>query len=197
MSGGVAAFDYDGDGRLDIFFVNGASIDDPMPVDKQPDKSSELYWNRLYRNNGDGTFTDVTVKAGIQGTGYDMGVASADYDNDGHADLYVTGVGHNTLYHNNGDGTFTDVTTQAGVAGGGWSTGALFVDYDRDGRLDLIVSRYVEWDFSMNIWCGDRKPGYRAYCHPDQFQPISPLVYHNEGKGRFKEVSAAAGFAES
>jgi enediyne biosynthesis protein E4 len=197
MSGGVAAFDYDGDGRLDIFFVNGASIDDPMPADKHPDKSSELYWNRLYHNNGDGTFTDVTVKAGIQGTGYDMGVASADYDNDGHADLYVTGVGHNTLYHNNGDGTFTDVTTQAGVAGGGWSTGALFIDYDRDGLLDLIVSRYVEWDFSMDIWCGEHKPGYRAYCHPDQFQPISHLVYHNEGKGRFKEVSAAAGFAAS
>ena len=196
MSGGVAAFDYDGDGRLDLFFVNGAQIDDPMPAGQVPTKTREAYWNRLYRNNGDGSFTDVTAKTGVQGTGYGMGVASADYDNDGHADLFVTGLGRNTLYHNNGNGTFTDVTAEAGVAGAGWSTGALFIDYDRDGLLDLIVTRYVEWDFSMNIWCGERRPGYRAYCHPDQFQPTTYLVYHNDGGGHFSDVSAQSGIGK-
>ena len=193
MSGGVGLIDYDGDGLLDIFFVNGAQISDPMPAGKLPDKSPPPFWNRLYRNNGDGTFTDVTEKAGVRGGGYGMGVAVADFDNDGHADLYVTSYGHNILYRNNGDGTFTDVTAQAGVAGGGWSAGALFIDYDRDGRLDLIVTRYATWDFSMNIFCGERKPLRRDYCHPDQFQPTTHLVYHNEGNGRFKDVSAQSG----
>ena len=121
MVGGVAVFDYDGDGRLDIFFVNGAALRDPMPKDTAPDKSSPRFWNRLYRNNGNGTFSDVTEKAGVRGEGYGMGVAVADYDNDGRPDLYVTNLGANILYHNNGDGTFRDVTREAGVAGGGWS----------------------------------------------------------------------------
>ncbi|MEO7143720.1 MAG: VCBS repeat-containing protein [Bryobacteraceae bacterium] len=189
MTGGVAVFDYDGDGLLDIFLVNGASLSDPMPAGALPDKSAPRFWNRLYRNNGNGTFTDVTEKAGVRGVGYGMGVAAADYDNDGHTDLYVTNLNGNILYHNNGDGTFTDVTAQAGVGGGGWSTGALFIDYDRDGLLDLFVTRYVKWDFSMDIWCGERKPGLRAYCHPDQFQPITYRVFHNEGKKGFKDVS--------
>ena len=193
MGSGVGVLDYDGDGFLDIFFVNGAQIDDPMPAGKLPDKSPPAFWNRLFRNNGDGTFSDVTEKAGVRGAGYGMGVAVGDYDNDGHPDLYVTSYGRNTLYHNNGDGTFTDVTAQAGVGGGGWSTGALFIDYDRDGRLDLIVTRYAAWDFSMNVFCGERKPLRRDYCHPDQFQPVTHLVYHNEGNGRFKEVSDASG----
>ena len=110
MPGGVAMFDYDGDGFVDLFFVNGARLDDPMPTGKEPDKSDPRFWNRLYRNNGDGTFADVTEKAGVRGHGYGMGVAVGDYDNDGRADLYVTNFGRNILYHNNGDGTFTDVT---------------------------------------------------------------------------------------
>ncbi|MEO8126571.1 MAG: CRTAC1 family protein [Bryobacteraceae bacterium] len=187
MAGGAAVFDYDGDGLLDIFLTNGAALRDSMPAGARPDKISPQYWNRLYRNNGDGTFADVTEKAGLQGTGYSMGAAAADYDNDGHTDLYVTNLNGNTLYRNNGDGSFTDVTARAGVLGGEWSSGALFIDYDRDGLLDLIVSRYVKWDFSMDIWCGERKPGLRAYCHPDQFQPITHLVFHNEGSGRFKD----------
>ncbi len=195
MTGGAAVLDYDNDGLLDIFLVNGAALKDPMAAGDRPDKSAPRYWNRLFRNNGDGTFSDVTEKAGVQGSGYSMGAAAADYDNDGHEDLYVTGLNKNTLYHNNGDGTFSDVTAQSGTGGSGWSTGALFIDYDRDGRLDLVVARYLTWNFSMDIWCGERRPGYRAYCHPDQFQPITHLVFHNEGNGRFKDVSDQTHFA--
>ncbi|MDQ2901170.1 MAG: CRTAC1 family protein [Acidobacteriota bacterium] len=195
MGGGVALFDYNGDGRLDIFLVNGAALQDPMPPGVKPDKSDPKYWNRLYRNNGDGTFTDVTASSGLRGTRYGMGAAVGDYNNDGRPDLYVTNLGGNNLYRNNGDGTFTDVTEQAGVRGGGWSTGAAFVDYDRDGLLDLVVSRYLQWDFSMDIWCGDRKAGFRAYCDPDQFQPTTHLLFHNEGNGRFRDVSRESGFA--
>jgi enediyne biosynthesis protein E4 len=193
MVGGVAMLDYNRDGHLDLFFVNGAALADPMAAGQQPDKRDPRFWNRLYRNNGDGTFTDVTETAGVQGHSYGMGVAVGDYDNDGWPDLYVTNLGRNILYHNNGDGTFTDVTEKAGVAGAGWSAGAAFADYDRDGRLDLIVARYLEWDFSSNIWCGEHKPGYRAYCHPDQFKPINHLVYHNNGDGTFTDVSKKCG----
>jgi hypothetical protein len=192
MGAGVALFDYDNDGRLDIFFVNGAPLNDPTPKGTIPQKSGPQYWNRLYHQKKDGTFEDVTEKAGLQGAGYGMGVAVGDYDNDGYEDLYVTAYGGNKLYHNNGDGTFTDVTASAGVAGSGWSTSAAWVDLDGDGLLDLVVLRYVGWDFS-DIWCGERKLGYRAYCQPDVFPPIAPLVYHNEGNGRFREVSHAIG----
>jgi hypothetical protein len=197
MVGGVAMFDYDNDGWLDLFFVNGAKLLDPMPRGAKPDKSDPRYWNRLYQNNRDGTFTDVTERAGLQGHFYGMGVATGDYDNDGNADLLVTNLGGNILYHNNGDGTFTDVTAKAGVGGSGWCTGACFVDYDRDGHLDLIVSRYVEWDFSENVFCGGHEPGYRAYCHPDQFNPITHLVFHNNGDGTFSDVSKKCGIANS
>lgn len=189
MSGGAAVFDYNGDGLLDIFLVNGALLKDPMPSGARPDKSDPRFWNRLYRNNGDGTYTDVTIQAGVRGSSYDMGAAVGDYDNDGRPDLYVTGLDHNNLYHNNGDGTFTDVTQAAGVAGSGWSAGALFIDYDRDGKLDLFVSRYLQWTFSLDIWCGEHTPEARAYCHPDQFQAVTDLLFHNEGHGRFADVS--------
>jgi hypothetical protein len=197
MGGGVALFDYNNDGLLDIFFVNGAALQAPMPPGAHPDKSDSKYWNRLYRNNGDGTFTDVTEKARVQGTGYGMGVAVADFDNDGYQDLYVTNLGKNILYHNNGDGTFTDVTIESGTGASGWSVGAAFVDYDRDGLLDLFVTRYLTWDFSLDIFCGSTQAGGRAYCHPDQFQPVSSVLFHNEGHGRFRDVSIQSGISKS
>ena len=159
MVGGVAMFDYDGDGFPDLFFVNGAALLDPMPPGAKPDKRDPRFWNRLYHNNRDGTFTDVTERAGVRGDGYGMGAAVGDFDNDGRPDLYVTNYGRNILYHNNGDGTFSDVTAAAGVAGDGWSTGAMFVDYDRDGLLDLVVSRYVTWDFLEGRLLRRRKAG--------------------------------------
>jgi hypothetical protein len=195
MGGGVALFDYDNDGRLDIFLVNGAPLQDPTPQGSIPQKAGQNYWNRLYHQKPDGTFEDVTEKAGLQGVGYGMGVAVGDYDNDGNEDLYVTAYGGNKLYHNNGDGTFTDVTEKAGVAGSGWSTSAAWVDLDNDGLLDLVVLRYVQWDFD-DLWCGEHKEGYRTYCHPDVFQPISPLVYHNDGNGHFTEVSQKIGLSK-
>jgi hypothetical protein len=192
MGSGVALFDYDNDGRLDIFFSNGAPIHDPTPKGSIPQKDGPKYWNRLYHQKPDGTFEDVTEKAGVAGTVYSTGIAMGDYDNDGYEDLFVAGYGHNTLYHNNGDGTFTDVTNTAGVAGSGWSTSAAWVDYDNDGRLDLVVARYMQWTFE-DIYCGERREGYRSYCHPDIFKPIAPLLYHNDGGGKFTEVSAKAG----
>ncbi len=195
MGAGVALFDYDNDGRLDIFLVNGAPFQDPTPKGAIPQKIGPSYWNRLFHQKPDGTFEDVTEKAGLQGSGYGMGVAVGDYDNDGFEDLYVTAYGGNKLCHNNGDGTFTDVTEKAGVAGSGWSTSAAWVDLDNDGLLDLVVLRYLQWDFE-DIWCGEHKEGYRAYCHPDVFQPISPLVYHNDGNGHFTEVSQKIGLAK-
>jgi len=197
MGAGVAMFDYDNDGWLDLFFANGARLQDPVPREASLDKADPRYWNRLYHNNRDGTFTDKTEEAGLQGRLYGMGVATADYDNDGNVDLLVTNLGGNILYHNNGDGTFTDVTEKAGVNGSGWCTGACFVDYDRDGRLDLIVTRYVQWDFSLNVYCGEHRPGYRSYCHPDQFEAMTHLVFHNNGDGTFTDVSKKCGIAGS
>jgi hypothetical protein len=195
MPGGVAMLDYNNDGRMDLFFVNGARLQSPMPPGAAPDKSDPKYWNRLYRNNGDGTFTDVTEHAGLQGHSYGMGVAAADYDNDGYTDLYVTNFGRNILYHNNGDGTFTDITDKAGVAGGGWSSSALWIDYDRDGHLDLLVARYLDWDFSKHLPCGEPDKGQVSYCHPDVYQPVTYLLFHNNGDGTFTDVSKQAGFA--
>ena len=195
MGAGVALFDYDNDGRLDIFLVNGAPLADPTPKGTIPKKSGPAYWNRLYHQKADGSFEDVTEKAGLQGEGYGMGVAVGDYDNDGFEDLYITAYGGNMLYHNNGDGTFTDVTQKAGVKGSGWSSSAAWVDLDGDGYLDLVVLRYVEWDFD-DIWCGEHQEGYRAYCHPDLFKPISPLVYHNNGNGTFTEMAGKLGLAK-
>jgi hypothetical protein len=191
MGSGVALFDYDNDGRLDIFLANGAPIADAMPKGAIPKKDGPKYWNRLYHQKSDGTFEDVTEKAGLTGYGYSTGVAVGDYDNDGFEDLYIAGYGRSTLYHNNGDGTFTDVTDAAGVAGSGWMTSAAWVDYDNDGRLDLIVARYMQWDFD-DIVCADSK-GSRSYCHPDLFKPASVLLFHNDGGGKFTEVSHRAG----
>lgn len=192
MGSGVALFDYNNDGRLDIFFANGAKLTDPTPPGTVPKKSGPQDWNRLYRQKKDGTFEDVTEKAGLTGAGYDMGVAVGDYDNDGYEDLYVTGYGGNHLYHNNGNGTFSDVTASSGTGGSGWSTSAAWIDLDNDGLLDLVVLRYMKWDFD-DLWCGEHREGYRAYCHPDLFAPVSPLVYHNDGKGHFTEVAARIG----
>jgi hypothetical protein len=195
MGPGVALFDYDNDGRLDIFLVNGAPLEDPTPLGTIPKKSGATYWNRLYHQKAEGTFEDVTQKAGLQGEGYGMGVAVGDYDNDGYEDLFVTGYGGNHLYHNNGNGTFTDVTVKAGVGGSGWSTSAAWVDLDNDGNLDLVVLRYLEWDFA-DVWCGEHREGYRAYCHPENFKAVSPLVYHNNGDGTFTEAAVKLGLAK-
>jgi enediyne biosynthesis protein E4 len=196
MGGGVAMFDYDNDGRMDLFFTNAAALKDPMPKTEMPDKHDAKYWNRLYRQKADGTFEDVTERAGVKGSGFSMGVAAADYDNDKFTDLYVTGYGGNNLYRNNGDGTFTDVTKKAGVGASGWSTSTGWLDYDKDGRLDLFVGRYVEWDFdSGSLYCGDNRPGYRAYCHPDNFKGATNILFRQRADGTFEDVSAKAGIA--
>jgi hypothetical protein len=192
MGSGVALFDCDNDGRLDLYLVNGAPYSDPEPKGSIPQKTGPEYWNRMYHQKADGTFEDLTARSGLQGVGYGMGVAVADYDNDGYEDVFVTGYGGNRLYHNNGNCTFTDVTEKAGVAGSGWSSSASWVDLDNDGLLDLVVTRYVQWDWD-DKWCGEHREGYRAYCHPDVFEAIPMLVYHNDGNGKFTEVSRKLG----
>jgi len=184
---GVAWIDYDNDGFPDLYFVNGA-----------PGTA-----NALYHNNKDGTFTDVTARAGVaadsgvNAKSYKTGVAVGDYDNDGSLDLYVTALGPNILFRNNGDGTFRDATAAAGVAGPAteWSTSTGFFDYDRDGRLDLYVVNYLDYRLDDNLYCGLRKPGYRMYCHPTQFDGMADRLYHNNGDGTFTDVSKKAGIA--
>ena len=193
VGAGVALLDYDGDGLLDIYLVNGAELKDPMARGAAPVKS-EAYWNRLFRNRGGGKFEDVTAKAGVGGAGYGMGAAAADYDGDGDTDLYVTAFPANQLFRNEGNGTFKEV---AGASGGGWSSSAAWLDADGDGRLDLAVARYLKWDFEPDIWCGARQPGYRSYCHPDQFEPVTHLLYRNKGDGNFEDVSHASGFGRA
>lgn len=186
MAGGVALFDYNNDGLLDIFFTNGAAI-------PSLEKIGPEYWNRLFRNNGDGTFTDVTEKAGLQGIGYSMGAAAGDYDNDGFVDLYVTGVNRNQLFHNNGDGTFTDVTEKAGVGGiipkygKAWSIAAGWFDYNNDGRLDLFVENYLNYNLKSATLCRDQ--GFPAYCSPVDFLGMPNILYRNNGDGTFTDVS--------
>jgi hypothetical protein len=190
MAGGVAVFDYNNDGKLDIFFTNGADIDTLK-------KTSPKYSNRLFENDGKGHFTDVTAKAGLAGTGFDVGVAIGDYDNDGYEDIFVGGVHHNTLYHNNGDGTFTDVTAKAGLNkpdpeyGPLWSVGGVWVDVNNDGLLDLVVINYLKWDGEHEPVC--QNEGHRDYCHPKMYQPTPNQLFLNNGDGTFKDVSAEYG----
>lgn len=197
MAGGVTIFDYDNDGWPDVFLVNGARIRIGQQDSEAFDKSTPEFWNRLYHNNHDGTFTDVTEKAGVRGSGYGMGVAVGDFDNDGFEDLLVTNYGGVLLYHNNGDGTFTDVSQKAGLRAEGWMSSAGFFDYDNDGRLDLFICRYLDWNFSKNKYCGSRVEGGRSYCHPDNFKPVSDYLFHNNGDGTFTDVSAKSHIAAS
>ncbi len=191
MAGGVAVFDYNGDGRPDVFYTNGANLatlkkDDPK------------YSNRLFRNDGNGAFTDVTDKAGLAGTGYDMGVAVGDFDNDGRPDLFVAGVHHNTLYRNNGDGTFTDVTVKAGLNhsvdakyGPLWSLAAAWVDVNNDGLLDLFVVNYVQWNYEQEPHCS--YAGLSDYCNPGHYKGLPNQLFLNKGDGTFEDVSEAWG----
>jgi len=195
MVAGVAVFDYNNDGLPDLYFVNGARIPELQ-------KTGPEFYNRLYRNNGDGTFTDVTEQAGVKGDGYSMGVAAGDYDNDGWEDLYVVGVNRNILYHNNGDGTFTDVTARAGVSGVDpqrgkpWSICAGWFDYDNDGWLDLFVVNYCDWGLDKDPFCGSSLTGRRVYCHPSKFGPLPNILYHNNHDGTFTDVSRSSGIGQ-
>ena len=188
--GGVTLLDFDNDGRLDVFFTNGARIHGLV-------KDDPRFWNRLYRNEGGGTFRDVTEAAGVRGEGYSMGAAAADFDNDGATDLYVTGVNRNILYRNERDGTFSDVTERAGVSGIGpgakklWSVGAAWLDYDNDSDLDLFVANYLDWSPQNNRVCGAE--GKRVHCSPTDYEGLPNLLYRNDGSGRFTDVSGPTG----
>jgi hypothetical protein len=184
--GGLAVLDYNGDARPDIFFTNGAAT-------PALDKTGPDYANRLYRNDGDMRFTDVTDAAGVRGIGYAMGAAAGDYDNDGHVDLFVAGVRRNQLLRNRGDGRFDDVTADAGIASGEWAVAGGWFDYDNDGRLDLLVVNYVQWSPETNRFCGDQARGVRIYCHPRFFQGLPNRLYRGRENGTFEDVSARAG----
>ena len=188
VPGGLAVFDYNGDHRPDVFFTNGAETPTLQ-------KTSEAYSNRLFRNDGNMRFTDVTDAAGVRGTGYAMGAAAADYDNDGDVDLFVAGVRANQLLRNRGDGRFEDMTSQAGIRSGEWAVAGGWFDYDNDSRLDLFVVNYVQWSPENSRYCGDQARGTRIYCHPRFFQGLPNRLYRNRGDGTFEDVSTRAGLA--
>jgi hypothetical protein len=188
MAGGLAVFDYDGDGLPDIFFTNGA----PLPSLRKELPSD---WNRLFRNTGGLRFTDVTEQAGVRGVGYATGAAAADYDNDGRVDLFVAGVQHNQLLRNTGSGRFEDVTATAGIANYKWSVAAGWFDYDNDGWLDLFIVNYVDWTPETNKFCGDRAD-LRVYCHPKHYQGLANALYRNRHDGTFEDVSARSGIGK-
>jgi hypothetical protein len=190
MAGGLAVFDFDGDGRPDIFFTNGAEI----PSLK---KTERKYANRLYRNEGNLKFRDVTDTAGVAGEGYSMGAAAGDYDNDGRPDLFIAGVNRNILYRNLGNGKFEDVTAKAGITSGDWAVAAGWFDFDNDGRLDLWVVHYAKWSVNDDRYCGDRSREIRIYCHPKYFKGLPSTLYRNKGDGTFEDVSEKAGVANA
>jgi hypothetical protein len=189
MPGGVAAFDYDNDGKVDIFFTNGATS--PGLV-----KDSPKYFNRLFHNEGGMKFRDVTAEAGLAGSGYAMGVAAGDFDNDGNVDLFIAGVHHNLLYRNVGNGKFQDITAQSGIKSNEWSVAAGWFDFDNDGLLDLLVVNYGAWSPAFNKFCGDPAQNLRVYCHPKWFDPRPNQLYRNLGGGKFEDVSQRSGIAQ-
>jgi hypothetical protein len=186
VPGGVAVFDFDSDGRLDVFFTNGAAS--PGLV-----KSGERFANRLFHNEGEGRFRDVTAQAGVAGVGYAMGAAAADFDNDGHVDLFVTGVDRHQLLRNLGSGRFEDVTARTGIRQGEWAAAAGWLDFDRDGQLDLFVANYLRWTAAFNRYCGDDARSIRVYCHPRYFEGMANRLYRNKGGGVFEDVTTASG----
>jgi hypothetical protein len=189
MAGGLAVFDYNNDGRPDIFFTNGAA-------GLAMNKDAPRYWNRLFRNDGGWKFTDVTAEGGVAGQGYGMGAAAADFDNDGNVDLFVANVGGSILYRNLGNGKFQDITAASGIRDDLWAVAAVWFDYDNDGLLDLWVTHYAKWPAAMDRFCGDREKGVRVYCHPKYFQGLPNSLYHNLGNGRFEDVSVKSGVAQ-
>ena len=189
MAGGLAVLDFDGDGRPDLFFTNGAAQNGLRKV-------TPNYFNRLYRNDGNFRFSDVTERAGIAGEGFSMGAAAADYDNDGDEDLFVAGVFRNILYRNEGDGTFSDITSESGISSSEWAVAAGWFDHDGDSQLDLFVVNYADWTPEFDRYCGDRARGLRVYCHPKYLTPIANRLYRNLGGGRFEDVTSRAGLSD-